>query len=163
VLASARERYIDGLTRFRGADVGAWVEQFADAAARAAHLATAYLHAVQELVALWRAQLAAAAAPRADAAAWAVIDILPAHPMITAPVAAAVTGRSRAPIYQALEELEAAGVLLPLSESRRSRSWEAAGLLDLLAGLEAGQLPATDGAPSADARRSRHAAARSAL
>lgn len=116
-------------------------------AASAAHLATAYLGAVQALIARWREQLAtSSAAPRADAAAWAVIGILPAHPLITAPVAAAAIGRSKPPIYQAIRELESAGVLLPLSESRRNQSWEAVGLLDLLAGLEAGQLPTAPGA-----------------
>lgn len=147
VLATARDRYIDGLTRFREDRVGEWIEHFASATASAAHLAKAYLRAVQELSAQWRSQLAASAAPRAGAAAWAVIEILPAHPMITAPVAAAATGRSRAPIYQALRELEAAGVLVPLSASRRNQSWEAAGLFGLLAGLEAGQLPPTSDAP----------------
>jgi hypothetical protein len=33
-------------------------------------------------------------------------------------------------------------VLLPLSQARRNQSWEAIGLLDLLAGLEAGEQPA---------------------
>ena len=61
--------------------------------------------------------------------------------VITAPVAAAATGRSRAPVYEAIAQLEAAGVLVPLSQSRRNRSWEAAGLLDLVAGLEAGRMP----------------------
>ena len=141
VLAAARDRYVAGLNRFRGVEVAAWIEQFAAAAARAAQLAKAYLVAVQELMAWWRAQLRAGKAPRADAAAWAIIDILPAHPMITAPVAAAATRRAKAAVYQALEDLSAAGVLLPLSQSRRNRSWEAVGLLDLLAGLEAGRFP----------------------
>ena len=72
-----------------------------------------------------------------------VIDwgCLPAHPIITAPVAAAVTHRAKAAIYQALSELQDAGVLVPLSPSRRNQSWEAVGLLDLLAGLEAGRFP----------------------
>ncbi len=149
VLATARERYIDGLTHFREDRVGEWIEHFAGAAAGAAHLATAYLRTVQQLSARWRAQLAASpAAPRADAAAWAVIEILPAHPIITAPVAAAATGRSKPSIYQALRELQAAGVLAPLSAARRNQSWEAVGLLDLLAGLEAGQLPTTSGTPA---------------
>jgi Fic family protein len=149
VLATARERYIEGLTRFRDGRVGEWIEQFSGAAAAAAHLATAYLGAVATLGARWRQQLAeSAAAPRADAAAWAVIRILPAHPLITAPVAAAATGRSKPAIYQALGELESAGVLVPLSQSRRNRTWEAVGLLDLLAGLEAGRM-ADAGEPAA--------------
>ncbi|HEX2780186.1 MAG TPA: hypothetical protein VHM30_11850, partial [Gemmatimonadaceae bacterium] len=77
------------------------------------------------------------------ATAWAIIDILPAHPMISAPVAAAVTGRTKAVVYDAIRELVAAGVLLPLSESRRNQTWEAAGLLDLLESLETGTLPST--------------------
>jgi Fe2+ or Zn2+ uptake regulation protein len=61
--------------------------------------------------------------------------------VISAPVAAAAAGRSKPQIYQALEQLEAAGVLVRLSASRRNRSWEAVGLLDVLERLEAGQLP----------------------
>lgn len=144
ILAGARERYIDGLTRFREDRIGEWIEQFASAAARSAHLAAAYLQAVRTLGARWREQLASSSSPRADAAAWAVIDLLPAHPLITAPVAAAATGRSKPPIYQAIRELEAAGVLIPLSRSERNRSWEAAGLLDLLEGFEAGRLLPAD-------------------
>lgn len=141
VLAGERERYVEGLTRFRGDDVGGWIERFSAATARAARLATGYLEAVRALGDRWRARLAASARPpRADAAAWAVIDVLPAHPLITAPIAAAATGRSKPPVYQAIAELEAAGVLVPLSGSKRNRVWEAAGLLELLERLEEGRL-----------------------
>jgi Fic family protein len=141
VMAAERDRYIDGLTRFRNGEVGRWVEQFSAAAATAAGLASAYLHAVGDLTEAWREQLSGGAAPRADAAAWAVIGILPAHPVITAPVAAAVTGRAKAAIHQAMQQLVECGVLLPLSAAKRNRSWEAAGLLDLLEGFESGRLP----------------------
>lgn len=137
VLAAARHRYIEGLTRFRGDHVSDWVELFAGAAHQAAQWASAYLQEVRDLSAEWRSRLAARPAPpRADAAAWAVIDVLPAHPIITAPVAAAAAGRSKPQVYEALGQLEAAGVLIPLSTARRNRSWEVAGLLDLLARLE---------------------------
>jgi Fic family protein len=141
VLAAARDRYIEGLTRFRGERVTDWIEQFAAAARSGARLAGAYLREVQQLIAAWRAKLSRPAPPRSDAAAWAVIDILPGYPVISAPVAAAVTGRSKPQIYEALEQLEAAGVLTLLSASRRNRGWEAVGMLDLLERLEAGQLP----------------------
>jgi hypothetical protein len=58
-------------------------------------------------------------------------------------VAAAATGRSKPSTYHAFEQLERAAVLIPLNSGRRNRSWEASGLLDLIAGLEAGDLPAT--------------------
>jgi Fic family protein len=139
VLAAERQRYIEGIKRFRAGEVGLWIEQFAAAAARAAGLASEYLKAVTALMEEWQGRLAAGAAPRSDAAAWALIELLPGHPVITAPVAAAVTQRSKAAIHQALVQLADCGVLVPLSESKRNRSWEAVGLLDLLEGLEAGR------------------------
>lgn len=147
VFAGARERYIAGLSRFRFDDngVGEWIEHFAAATLRSARLARAYVLAVRALQERWREQLRATkSAPRADAVAWAIIDLLPAHPMISAPVAAAITERAKSRVYEAIEQLVAAGVLLQLSEGKRNRWWEAAGLLDLIARLEAGELPVVD-------------------
>lgn len=141
VLAADKDRYIAGLTEYRGDALDAWLEHFAAAAARSAQLAQSYLTEVRELMDGWRDALAAGANPRSDAAAWAVIEVLPAHPIITAPIAAAATGRAKSAVNQAVVELEEAGILLPLSRTRRNRSWEAAGLLDLIAGLEAGKPP----------------------
>ncbi len=106
VLAAARDRYIAGLTKFRGDDVAAWVEQFA------------------------------------EGTAWAILDVLPAHPVLTAPAATAATHRATRSVYDAIEQLVAAGVLTPVSAARRNRAWEAEGLLDLIGGLESGVMPA---------------------
>jgi Fic family protein len=142
VLARGRDRYIAALTAYRKDDIGGWIEHFAAATTAAANLAAAYLRAVAELIERWKAAVAdLPSPPRSDAAAWAIIDVLPAHPMITAPVAAAATGRAKPRVYQALASLEAAGVLIPLSTKRRNQSWEADGLLSLLEGLEAGEPP----------------------
>lgn len=146
IFAGAKERYLAGLTRFRFDEHGVaqWIEQFAAATLRATQLARAYVAAVEALRERWREQLRDSAnAPRAHAAAWAIIDLLPAHPMVSAPVAVAVSGRAKARVYEAIEQLVGAGVLLPLSEGKRNRWWEAAGLLDLVGRLEAGELPAS--------------------
>jgi Fic family protein len=148
VLAADRERYIEGLTWYRHGRVADWIERFAGAAARAATLASSYLTAVAALQDQWRKALSEAGNPRADAAAWAVIDVLPAYPAITSPVAAAATGRAKASVHQAIGHLVDAGILMPLSESKRNQAWEAAGLLDLLASLEAGEAPDPMGAAS---------------
>ena len=140
-LASAREAYIAGLTDFRNGDVQKWVERFASATARAAKLAQVYLRRVEQLRTTWRSRLKASEAPRADAAAWAIIDVLPGHPVITAPVAATETGRTRPAVYDGIRQLVAAGVLEPLTGSRRNQAWEAVGLLELLGELEAGRTP----------------------
>jgi Fic family protein len=139
VLARNKERYITGLTAYREGRMAQWMEIFAVACARAANLAESYLGQVEELQEQWRARLRAEVSPRADAAAWSVIDVLPGHPVVTVPVAVAATGRSKPAVNQAMEQLTAAGVLEPVSASRRNRAWEASGLLDLLAGLDAGR------------------------
>lgn len=142
VLANNRDRYILGLTNFRLDSERDWIEHFCGAAMRAGRLAADYLLAVQELISGWRRRLAESAhAPRSDAVAWTIIDLLPAHPIITGPVATAASRRSKPQVYQGLEQLEQTGVLHPLSKGRRNRSWEADGLLDLIAGLEEGRVP----------------------
>jgi len=141
VLAGDRDRYIAGLTRFQGDGVAEWIEQFAAAALRATGLAESYLDEVRGLSERWRERLRAhPAPPRSDAAAWVLLDVLAAYPVITAPVAAAASRRSKPQVYEAIKQLESAGVLVPLSQSRRNRSWEAVGLLDLLERLEGGEL-----------------------
>ena len=82
--------------------------------------------------------------PRSDAVAWTLIERLPAYPFITAPVAIAATDRSPPQVYEALDQLEQAGVLKPASRSKRNRSWEPAGLIELLEGLEVGEMPESD-------------------
>lgn len=113
----------------------------ATAGIQASDLASSYLDEVVQLTERWRDMLRSASDPRADAAAWAIIDLLPAHPVITAAIAGAVTARAKAAIHNALDQLADAGVLEPVAGGRRNRSWEAAGLLDLIADLEAGDLP----------------------
>ena len=140
MLAAERDRYISGLVHYRQGELTGWVEQFAVAAARAAHLARAYLSRVRALQHRWREQLRALPSPpRSDAVAWRLIDVLPAHPIITLPVGVAATGRSKPQVNAGLDQLVTAGVLAPLSRSARNRSWEADGLLDLLKGLEDGR------------------------
>ena len=141
ILAADRDAYIEGLGAFREGDPVRWVESFATTAARAATLAARYVDAVRELKAEWRRRLASGPGPRAGAAAWAVIDALPAHPVISTTGAVAATGRAKSAVHAAVRQLVAAGVLVPVSSSKRNRAWEAAGLLDLVAGLEAGRSP----------------------
>ena len=136
VLAANRERYIKGLGWFRADRTADWIEQFASAAARAATLAGRYLAELDRLQERWRDQLRSSLAPRSDAAAWRVIDMLPGHPVVTVPVACAATQRSKVQIGKAVLQLERAGVLVPLHESPSNRSWEAAGLLAILTSLE---------------------------
>jgi Fic family protein len=138
VLAREKDRYLNGLTLFREDRLAEWIELFAAATAEAAMLAAHYTTRVGELQAKWRERLREHANPRADAAAWSLITVLPAHPIITVPVAVAATGRTKPAVANAIDQMEAAGILTRLTESARNRAWEADGLLDLIVGLEAG-------------------------
>ena len=141
VLAADREAYTAGLREFRYGDPAQWVSQYALAVERAATLAARYLDAVRDLQAEWRRRLRAGANPRADAAAWAVIELLPASPVISTASAIAATGRAKSAVHMAVRQLVRAGVLLPLSASSRNRQWEASGLVDLLERLDLGWPP----------------------
>ena len=138
VLAREREKYIRGLTAYRESRVLEWIETFSLATTEASKLAEKYLQRVTELLEEWRVQLKTKVNPRSDAAAWALIDVLPAHPVMTLPVGVAATGKSKPAVNGAIPDLVAAGVLRPLSESQRNRAWEASELLDLIVDLESG-------------------------
>ena len=108
VLSNHRNGYIRGLTGFRGEDVEDWIEPFAKAATNSGPRAASDLQAVAGLQGTWRDQLSGSARPpRKDAAAWAVTDVLPAHPILTAPVAGLAFGRAMSQVYRAIERLEA--------------------------------------------------------
>ncbi len=138
ILAREKERYIEGLMLFGEDRLSEWLEIFAVATRRAADLAIRYLARVAELQEAWRGKLETTSRPRSDAAAWAIIDVLPAHPVVTVPVAVVATKRTKPAVTNGIEELERAGVLHRLSESARNRAWDADGLLDLIVDLEAG-------------------------
>jgi hypothetical protein len=138
VLARDKDRYLNGLTLFREDRLADWIELFAAATAEAARLATYFTIRVGELQDDWRERLRQHANPRADAAAWSLITVLPAHPIITVRVAIAATQRTKPAVANAIEQMEAAGILARLTESARNRAWEADGLLDLIVGLEGG-------------------------
>jgi Fic family protein len=141
VLAANRDQYIAGLTAYRQGRIDAWLEVFGVATARAASLARHYLGEVESLKETWRTQVRESMRIRSDAAAWTLIDALPSQPVITSPLAAVLTDRSKPAANLAITQLVSAGVLVPISASKRNRAWEAVGLLDLIARLEAGEVP----------------------
>ena len=136
VLASDKARYISGLEAFREGRENEWLENFAVSAARAADMAKSYLTRVLELQEYWRQKLAQLDL-RSDAAAWHIIDALPGHPIISQPIAATATARSRTAVQQGIDQLVSVGVLAPITSGKRNRQWEAEGLLDLVTDFNA--------------------------
>ena len=140
VFSRNRDRYINGLTAFREGRVNDWFTYFSDAAAQSAGRAQDYISEVSGLQEQWRQQVRETlpTMPRRDAAVWALIDELPAHPAVTSTRAVYALGKSKPAVSQAIDQLEQAGVLRRANQGARNRIWEVPSLLDLISATEEG-------------------------
>lgn len=132
VLSGRKDKYLEGLTKFRSGEFADWLSIFGQAAVESAHLATQYLQEVKKLQEDWKQSLSKASNPRSDAVAWRILELLPGYPIITTPVATAVTGRTKAVVGEGLKQLEAAGILSRLSGGAGAVAWESTELLNLI-------------------------------
>jgi Fic family protein len=160
VLATWSKRYVAALMGTRAdepaggeaevAGLETWIEVAAQAARVACEEAHAYEGRIEAWVAGWRERLTATpGAPRADAAVWALIEVLPAAPLITARTAADLTRRSGRAVDGAIAHLVEAGVLKQIGGRVRYRLYEAVGVFDLVTDAERALA-----SPERDTRRS---------
>ncbi len=112
VIARDTGGYLSGLTRWRQGDVAGWVDWVADAVIRSADQVIDVIRQAEELRARWEGLLADV---RADATARRVLDLLPRHLVLTAPVVADLLGVSGPTARAAIETLAARGILAPLA------------------------------------------------
>lgn len=144
VLANWARDYIAGLTSYqnigspnspkRSVGANAWLRTFASATSRSCSEAEAYATKIAELDARWRQQLGRV---RANSAVELLLDVLPGVPVITVESAARLIGRSEMRTGQAVNRLEAGGVLRQRNIGRqRYRIFEAVDVVDLFTGLE---------------------------
>ncbi len=133
VLAADARRYVDGLTAFREGRIAEWCGAFAAAVRTSALKASELSRQITALQDEWRVR---AGQPRRDSSAAALIDLLPAHPVLTVAVAAEVLSRSKQAANEALAALESVGVVRAMTLARRNRAFEAPELLALVNGFE---------------------------
>jgi Fic family protein len=162
VLATWASDYIGGLTAYRhvGTPDGperskgalAWLRTFAAAAHRSCSDAEADATKIAALDTRWRQRLGRV---RAKSAVELLLDLLPGVPVITVDSAARLIGRSEMRTGEAVNRLEAAGVLRQRNVGRqRYRVFEAVDVVDLFTGLErALASPTGDTATTPPARR----------
>ena len=136
VIARDPGGYLSGLYRFRVGEHEPWVEWFAGVVASSALASLGWADEVDALLVDWRARLTGL---RADAAARRVLDVLPAHPMLSVETAASLTGISPTAARTALEDLTSRAILeerkVPTSGPGRPRRWWLArALADLVGG-----------------------------
>jgi Fic family protein len=141
VLGANKDSYIAGLSDFRTDEVDRWVAQFAVAVEKSALQARGFSAEVAKLQSDW---VKRAEPMRADAAARAIIEFLPSHPVVTGAIAERLAGRSRVAANNGLEHLARAGVLTRRRNQRKGDSWEAKELFVLLSDFEAAVLTPWD-------------------
>lgn len=143
VLATWSRSYIEGLTatRYRGrADssaahegINGWVGLFASACRRAVDDAVAFEERVTSIQQDWRA---AAGAVRRGSAADLLIGALPGAPVVSVSSAADLIGRSFQATNEAMNRLEAVGVVRQVNVGRRNRAFEAPAIIEAFTALE---------------------------
>jgi Fic family protein len=133
VLGSNKDAYISGIEAFRTGAVEDWIGHFAEATELAALNSREFSEEVEALQGDWRVLLRPV---RADAAALALIDLLPRYPILTAAAAEGEIGRSRRATITGLERLADAEILTRHRNQKKGDSWEARELFSLLEEFE---------------------------
>ena len=133
--------YASGLVLFRLGDHNAWVRWFAEAVSGAGRTQQELVASVERLQRAWRQRLAAPREGtkrlRSNAAAWRLLELLPRHLVLTAPIVASELAIPLKSATAALRDLVAAGVLVeygtvqPKGRGRPSRLYTSPELLGL--------------------------------
>ncbi|PPK93745.1 Fic family protein [Kineococcus xinjiangensis] len=138
VLATRGRDYVAGLTSYRDPDaprgVADWIATFAAATTEACGRVAELTDGLAALRERWRE---AVGAVRAGSTVELLLDeVLAQLPVLTVAHLVRATGRSDQAVNEAVERLHRAGVLQQTSTGRRNRTFEVAGLVDLLTGFE---------------------------
>lgn len=129
--------YAAGLVQFRLGHHDHWVRWFADAVTGAALAQRSLVSTVERLRSQWSGRLADRRI-RSDASAWRVIELLPAHLVLTPQVVAREIGVPVKTAHLALRQLADAGVLMdygmrpPSGRGRPARLYVSSELLGLV-------------------------------
>lgn len=134
VLAAQPRAYITGLVDYREGRVSQWCTLFATATAQASDSAIELSERIEALQLRWIETLGS---PRRDAVARQLVAALPSQPVIDVGAGRQLTGKSHVAVGNALNQMEAAGILQPLSEKKWGRLWECGELLQLISDFEA--------------------------
>lgn len=126
--------YLSGLHEFRTGTVAPWVQWFAAVVERAAHGSIEWAAEASSVLGRWRERLDDL---RADATARHIIELLPAHPVVSADLVSAALGVSDTAARAALDLLQKRDIVAELAvptpaRGRPRRWWIASDLEDLV-------------------------------
>lgn len=141
ILATRTRAYIGGLmaTRYIGdpaagsSGVNEWLGTFAAACVQACADASAFERGTEETQQRWRDTLGRV---RAGSATDLLLRALPGMPVLTVEAARVTIGRSYPAANDAIARLVEAGILKPISLSKRNRAFEAPDIIDAFTAFE---------------------------
>lgn len=143
VLATWARSYIDGLTQYRYVGsptshkategVNTWVARFAGACTRCVSDATSFQARANQLEAAWRERLGRI---RANSATDLLLRSLPGAPIVTVQSAEALLDRTFKPTQTAIGRLLEAGILKPVTITKRNSAYEAPEIIEAFTALE---------------------------
>jgi hypothetical protein len=124
---------VSGLGSFRFGEIADWLEFFALAATSSVRHAESLGDRIGQLRREW---LDLAGDPRSDSSIRALIERLPAEPVLNVARAMEIADVSRPAAARATDQLADIGVLRPLDRRERNRHWEAPDVFALLDDFE---------------------------
>ncbi|MEU0094043.1 Fic family protein [Kribbella sp. NPDC006257] len=125
-LVARRDEYFDHLGSYRAGRIEPLIQAFVQAATVAARESQQTAHRIKELPKLWTEVVG----PRHGSAAARLLDELIATPVFNAAEAEQLIGGPTSSVYAAIQRLDAAGVIRPLTRRVRNQVWGASYLLD---------------------------------
>ena len=131
-LAADQRGYFELLDRYRSGEAMPIVRALAQATRIAAEESLVSVRTINELPAEWNGRLR----PRAGSALEALLAGLLDHPVFDAESAEDRIRRSTSSTYEALDRLEAAGVIHSISNRQRNRVWAVTSIIDELSALD---------------------------
>ncbi|HEY8717497.1 Fic family protein [Pengzhenrongella sp.] len=133
VMVADVDRYFSLVNAYRDGAAGPFVSYLANATLRASQEARVSAVELAAMPARWHERVHA----RRGSAAAKLIDVLLEHPALDAQTAALLTGASTSSTYTAIEQLAAADVLHPITQSKRNLAWAATDVMDEIESLNA--------------------------
>ncbi len=131
-LAADQGGYFGLLTRYRDGVAAPIVRELAHATRIASEEALESVRAIHGLPAEWATELE----PRHGSAVSAVLDGLLDHPVFDAESVEDRIGRATSTTYEALDRLEAAGIIHRITNRQRNRVWAVTAIVDELGALD---------------------------
>ena len=141
-LATFADAYVKALAAFRhegdpGGDaaaegLGEWLSLFAGCTVRACHDASEFERRLDELRQSWLD----AVDGKPTSGVMSVADEMAGRPLFTSPQMVEATGLTPPTVNEAIRRLEAAGAVKQVNAGKRSRVFEAKGVIDLFTGFE---------------------------